>query len=116
MDAARAEDRAVRPHRRRAEPAVPIQARFHFLLGQVARLARGTDIDVHRLQLADAAAADQFAGLAESVFRALLAAGLEDAVVLADRVDHQLGLTDGEGERLLAVNVLAGFARFDRDD
>ena len=46
----------------------------------------------------------------------LLAAGLEDALVLARRVDAPLALGERERERLLAVDVLARLARLDRRD
>src|SRR5262249_8986938 len=116
VHAARAEDRVVRPLRGRPQPAVPVQAGLFLLLRQVARLAGAADVDVDRLDLADAAAAHQLAGGAELVAGALLAAGLEDAVVLAGRLDHGAGLADGQRQRLLAVDVLAGLARLDSRD
>src|SRR5262249_23855578 len=65
MDATGTEDGIVRPLGRRPEPAVPIEAFFQLFLGQVARFAGRTDVDVYFLDLADAAAADVFASLAE---------------------------------------------------
>src|SRR5262249_33649377 len=76
----RAEARVVGPPGGRAEPAVPVQARLHRLLIQVAPPARLADADVDDLDLADPPAAHVLARLAELavVLRALLAAGLED--------------------------------------
>src|SRR5207247_884608 len=99
-DAARAEDGVVSPLRRRSEPAVPVEPGFGLFLGQVAGNARGADVDVYRTQLADAAAADQLARLAELVAGALLAAGLENALVAAHRLHHRARLVDRERERL----------------
>ena len=45
--------------------------------------------------------------------RALLFAGLEHALVLADRLDHHASLADGVRERLFAVDVLARLAGMD---
>ena len=44
---------------------------------------------------------------------ALLAAALEDALVLLDRVAHGPALGDGQRQRLLAIDVLAGLRRQD---
>ncbi len=60
---------------------------------------------------ADAAVADQFAGLLELVARALHAAGLKDHTVAGDGVDHRPALGQIVGERLLAVDVLSGIGR-----
>lgn len=59
---------------------------------------------------ADASGADKFGGTDEAmvVFGALLAAGLEDAVVLADGLDHGPALVEALGEGFFAVDVLAG--------
>ncbi len=70
----------------------------------------------HRLQVADPAVADQLAGAAEAMVRPLLAAGLEDDVMLAHRVAHGAALGDRQRQRLLAVDVLAGLARLDHRD
>jgi hypothetical protein len=43
----------------------------------------------------------------------LLAPGLGDAPVLPDRAHHLPAFIDGEGQRLLAVDILAGAARVD---
>src|SRR5207245_155843 len=94
---ARTENRAVRTLRRRPQPTIPIKARFHRFLGKIAPPARAADccVDVHGLDLADAAAANQLTGQPELRARPLLTAGLKDAVILADRIDHGLGFVDG---------------------
>ena len=47
--------------------------------------------------------------------RPLLAADLEDALVLARRLDHQPAFADREAHRLLGIDVLAGLAGVDAD-
>ena len=70
-----------------------------------------------RLDLADAAGADQFDGQAEhaAVLGALLAAGLQDLAGVLDRLHHGQRLGDGQRQRLLAVDVLAGLHGLDGD-
>ena len=83
---------------------------------QVLLARRAADVDMNGAHVADVPAADQFAGAAEVVRRALLAAGLEDASVAPHRVDYRPRFADRQCQRLLAVNVLAGLGRLDRDD
>src|SRR5205823_4380221 len=87
-------------------------------LGQVAGHGGAADADADRLHLADAAVADELAGPAEAAaeLAPLLAAGLEDDLVLADRVHDLPPLGDGHGQRLLAIDVLAGPGRQDAGD
>ena len=68
------------------------------------------------MQFADAAVADQLAGVAEVLRGALLAAGLEDGVVSPGGLDHLACVADGQREGLFAVDVLAGSAGRDGDD
>ena len=86
----------------------------------VARLgvvgSPGGQADADRAQVADAAVADQLAGAAETLVRALLAAGLEDDLRLVDRVAHRAAFGDRERQRLLAVDVFLGLARLDDHD
>ncbi len=58
---------------------------------------------------ADPAVADQLAGQAIAGVGPLLAAGLEDAVVLPRRLDHRLAFLDRQRQGLLAIDVAAGF-------
>ena len=76
------------------------------------------DADGHDLDLAQPAAPDDLGRLAEIAedVGPLLAAGLEDAVVLPGRVDAPLALGQRQRERLLAVDVLARLHRLDRRD
>jgi len=60
------------------------------------------------MEFAQAARADQQAGLTEQLVAALLAAGLQHALVGLDRGHQALALIDGEGEGLFAVDILAG--------
>ncbi len=94
-----AEHRVVRPHGRGAEPEVPVEAGLHLLGGQVAPAARAAHADGDGLDLAQPAAADDFRRLAELAEHVgtLLAAGLEDALVFARRVDAALGLRRASG-------------------
>ena len=59
------------------------------------------------MDLADPAVADDLGGLAEGAFAALLRADLEDGAVLALEVAEDAALAHGEGQRLLAEDVLA---------
>src|SRR5205814_5862524 len=91
VDPARAERRVVGTQRRRAEPAVPVEAGLHRLLGEVAPAAGGAgEAGVDGQQLAEPAGAHVLAGGAEAplVLHPLLAAGLEDPAVLAGRLQH----------------------------
>src|SRR5262245_10674104 len=79
--------RRILGFRRRAEPQVVLEALGHFLrLLAAAGLAEvgppGRHANLHGVQLADAAVADQLAGAAEVTVGALLAAGLEDSLIL----------------------------------
>jgi hypothetical protein len=60
------------------------------------------DAGLDGMHLADPAVAHQLAGQAISRVGALLAAGLEDAVVHAGGLDHRLAFVDGERVGLLA--------------
>ena len=113
MHAARAEHRIVRPQRRRSQPHVPVQARLHRLFPQVARPRGRSHIDDDLFDFANAPVPHQFARLAELVRGTLHRARLEYTVILARRLHHFTGLMDGQGERLLAIDILARFARRD---
>ena len=105
-----------RAPRGRPEPQVPIKPLRDWFGGQAPGFARrAADVHVDRVGFADAAAADHLAGKSELVGRPLLAAGLEDAAVTTRRSDHGLALTNGQGQGLFAVHVLAGFHGRDAD-
>src|SRR5439155_16250008 len=112
------QDRVVGALRRRAEPQVPRQPRLHLLFRQVARLARAADAHGDGPDLPQPPAAHDLGRLAERAedVGPLLAAGLEDAAVLAGRVDAGPGLGQRQRERLLAVHVLARLAGQNRRD
>ena len=90
------------------EPHVPVETRRGLGVRFPARGRGATDAHLHVADLADAAAANQGDGLLELAAGALLAAGLKDARIAPDHLDELLGLLDGEGQRLLAVDVLPG--------
>ena len=104
---ARAEDGIVRPHRRGADPHVPVQSRFHRFLRQIAGDARAAEAALDALDLADDAVLHQFAGDAELLVRPLHRAGLQHALVGVHRLDDLDRLVNVVGQRLLAVDVLA---------
>ena len=64
--------------------------------------------------IADVAAADEVAGLLIVASRPLLCTRLNNAIVLAGRLDHPLPFPDEQVERLFDVNVLSRRARHDR--
>src|SRR5262249_49710644 len=74
--------------------------------------------DAYGLQFADAAVAHALGGQAEhsTELAALLAAGLEDYLRLLYRVHDGPALGDIVGERLLAIDVLAGAGGLDARD
>src|SRR5207253_9694837 len=107
----------VVPLRRLPEPHAPVRARR-----RVGFLERPTglfpaDGAGHPLDLADAALADQGHGREElvAVLAALLRADLQHALRLLDDPAELLALVDRQGQRLLAVDVLAGPQRGDGD-
>src|SRR5262249_4685596 len=65
-------------------------------------------VDAQGVQLPEAAVAHQLAGEAGAGAGALVAAGLEDALVRLDRVTQRPPLADRVGQRLLAVDVEPG--------
>src|SRR5712691_7340542 len=91
-----------------AEPHVPVEALGHGpdLERPAARSVR--DARLHPPDLAEPAIADQLAGQAEPGVGSLLAADLEDPPGLMMDADQLPALLDKQGERLLAVDVLAG--------
>src|SRR5439155_20116795 len=97
------------PHRRRAQPHIPVQAGFIGLGWQIAEDARAADGYVDGLDFADDAVANQFARDTKFLGRTLHAAGLEHALVLANSIDHRPRLVDRFAKPLLAVHVLARF-------
>ena len=78
------------------------------------RIAGQADFDA--LQVADAAVADQFGGIAELHGGALLAADLEDAAGGLDGVGERAAFGDGQRRGLLQVDVLAGADGVDGDE
>src|SRR5438093_4759514 len=98
-----------------AEPHVPVEPLRHRLgLERPApRTVRDPRFDA--LDLAEAVVADQLAGEPKARVRPLLAAGLEDPAGLALGADELPALLDGEGERLLTVDIFAGLHRGIRD-
>jgi hypothetical protein len=113
VHAARAEVRAVADERTGATPQLPIQAGLHRLHRFGIGFGRVAEGNVDRTDFADDAVADQLRRHAEFLGRALLGAGLEHALGGAHRF-HQLdGFAHTVGQRLLAIDIFAGFHRRD---
>ena len=105
----------VGPQRGRAEPHIVIEFRRGLAVRNVGRIALlfpvyAGETDFDRLDLAEAARADVFAGLQELGGGPLLASGLQDAFAAAHGLHERLAFSDEKRERLLAIHVLAGFA------
>ena len=98
-------------HRRLADVVIPIQSLWNWLLRERAVYRARGQADDYVLKFAKATVADEFAGEPEIAVAALLAADLKDALVVAHGFHEALAFVDGEGERLLAVNILAGLHR-----
>ena len=80
--------------------------------GSACRIVADPGLD--RVDLADPAIADELAGQAITGVGSLLAARLEDAVILPRGLDHRLAFFDGQAKGLLAVYVTAVLHRRDR--
>ena len=104
--------RIVRAHRRGAHPHVPeeVGARRQGLFGQVVvdrAAAHARHAGVDRVDAAEAAGLRELHGGLEVAHVAALHAALVDALVQFRGAHHRLALRDGEGDGLLAVDVLA---------
>src|SRR5215469_15864755 len=93
---------------RLALPEIPVQLRRSGRWLERATMGSGRQKGRDARQLAEPAIADQFAYEAKARITALLAARLQNAPRLAHGGDEALALVDGEGEGLLAVDILAG--------
>src|SRR5437870_6533935 len=92
---------------RLAQPEIIIQLGRRALHLERSALWVFTNPRLDEQLLAQAAVANDFAGQPEVQVRALLAADLEDALGLPCHLEQGLALVDGQGERLLAIHVLA---------
>ena len=110
----------VGDHRRRPHPGVEVEVRRHrnllgrsvgfdVILVHVERHVAAPQVDP--LQLPDVAVADQLNHLPIPGHRTVLRSELEDPLLVADHVPEDVGETEIQAQRLLAVNVLAGFGR-----
>ncbi len=106
--AAWAEDSVIWPEWGRSEPAVPVESRFHRLLGQITGSWRTTEVALDTFDLADDAIAYQFAGDAKLRHGTLHGTGLQDSVVFFGLGHDHDSLSDIVGERFFAVDVLSG--------
>ena len=108
---------AIGDLRGRAEPEVPVQALGDRRFRDRAARRVAVDAALDGLDLADAAGADQLDRQAEHAAEigSLLAAGLQDAAGVLDRLLDRQRLGDGQRQRLLAVDVLAGLEGLDGD-
>ena len=106
---------AIGDLRGRAEPEVPVQPLGDGRFRERAARRVAVEAALDGLDLAEAAGADQLDRQAEQAAEvgALLAAGLQDAAGVLDRLLDRQRLGDGQRQRLLAVDVLAGLERLD---
>ena len=115
--------RAVEPQRvhaffrvvnqgRGAEPPVVVQVRRHrhFRFHIPGGIHRQPDQDL--LNLANAAIANQLAGIAKAIFRSLLASLLENAARPLHGIRHLAAFLDGQRSGLLEIDVFTGQRRF----
>src|SRR6516162_11613736 len=106
----------VRPIGRWAEPKIIIQLRRWLAIGNTVGLAFSAPVhagqaDFHRPYLAQTTGPDVFASSAEFCVGALLAAGLENALVFAHSRNQCLAFRNEERLGLLAINILPGLTR-----
>src|ERR1035437_9273813 len=103
--------------RRGAEKEIPIQPRRHRLWRPVVNpFIRATRTErVNLLEFANRAVADEFAGAPEiaPILGTLLRAGLEYTAIAQHGFLDCLTLPDGDGDGLLAINILARPGRHD---
>ena len=105
----------IRHDFRRPAPQVPIEPVRHRLAFHAVFPGAGVIPVLHLGDLAQAAAADELAGLLVDRHRALLAADLKDALVLPHGLGHQAAFADGDRHRLLGIDILARLAGVDAD-
>ena len=98
--------RDILDRRRLALPEIPVQAGGHGRRAERPLAEAGRQPDIGRLELADAAVADELARQPEHLRAALLGAGLQDDAVVAHRLDDVAALADRQRERFFAVDVL----------
>ncbi len=92
---------------RRPEPHIPVQVLRHGLSFERPAGRPGGKVGFNLLDPADPAVAHKFARQAKPAVRALLAADLEDTLGLTPDLHQFLALVNRQGQRLLAVDVLA---------
>src|SRR6185437_9619738 len=104
---------SIRCFGRGSEPEIVIEAvrnRLRLLpvagLTIIRRTARKPAY--YRMQFSDAAVANNLTGLAKPYIGSLLAAALENPAARFDGVAHRAAFADGEGERFLTIDILAG--------
>src|SRR5262249_50624241 len=104
--------------RRRSQPHIPVEF-FRLFFGEYLfgleaghRVARVTCADL--VDRADGAFPDKFDGLLIMRAGPLLAARLNNAVVIARGFDNLAALDDGQRERLFTINILAQLTGYDR--
>src|SRR5262249_40627158 len=103
--------RVERSLRRRPQPQVIVNARRHGGILLVADgLALAGDPGADERHLAKFARTDKLGSAQDVRSAAALRPGLDDALVLARRLDHAPALDDVVRDRLLDVDVLAGLA------
>ncbi len=94
---------------RLALPEVPVQLAGHLLRPERSVVGTGGEERGDLGELAEPIVPHQLAGQAETRVAALLAAGLENSFRGLHGGHQPLAFVDSEGERLLAVDILAGF-------
>ena len=113
VHAARTQDRVVGAHRRGPHPQIPVQPRFHLFFREVTGHPGRPETAFHAADRADHTVAHELAGHAKLLHRTLHRAGLQHAPVRGHRIHQRDRLVDVVGQRLLAIDVLAGFQRRD---
>ena len=91
-----------------AEPHVPIEPRRERLGWEVLILAHAATRYIGQFHFADPPRMHHFKRLAVTGRIALLQTGLENPLVAAYRLHHRSGLPNRQGDRLFAIDVLAG--------
>ena len=95
----------------RAAPQVPVQFVRHRLGWQGAKPGAGVIVADDPSHFANGSGPNELAPDVVLHLRTLLAAALENTLILARGLDHQPALMDGQGHRLFGIDILARLAR-----
>src|SRR5262245_56137353 len=102
--------------RRLTQPEIPVETIGHRHRRERTVAETGRDEHRHLGERPDATIANQLTRETEQFVAALLGPGLQHDALFAYGLDYALPFIDGEGQRLLRVDILPGVRSSDVDD